>query len=321
MSAHLFKTARRQMRKLRHRGASSETERRLVAASDAQRAQGLGWRYEGLSSWSEAQLLETLARLGIATDAEVFRTAARAAGSPTRLSGGWTERGAPEGRWREFPMLAARELWRRLLPELPTAETVADEVDELLEEAEVSAEKQALWLRAARRLAQACGENREFFRQVAAESGSDLAGWMVTAPASLLGTRDEAEVPALYEAFARLADEKAMGAERAEALARLGQGAQALVEVEKLRAEHPDDPLVLLKAGAVYEAAGEPAQAQELFRRYEEARAGAAARGAMAAAAKAGVDLPPMSARRPGRNELCPCGSGRKYKKCHGLAS
>lgn len=22
--------------------------------------------------------------------------------------------------------------------------------------------------------------------------------------------------------------------------------------------------------------------------------------------------------KRPGRNELCPCGSGRKFKKCHG---
>jgi preprotein translocase subunit SecA len=22
----------------------------------------------------------------------------------------------------------------------------------------------------------------------------------------------------------------------------------------------------------------------------------------------------------PGRNEACPCGSGKKYKKCHGIA-
>ena len=22
---------------------------------------------------------------------------------------------------------------------------------------------------------------------------------------------------------------------------------------------------------------------------------------------------------KPGRNDLCPCGSGRKYKKCHGV--
>jgi hypothetical protein len=27
---------------------------------------------------------------------------------------------------------------------------------------------------------------------------------------------------------------------------------------------------------------------------------------------------PPLTAPAPGRNEACPCGSGRKYKKCHG---
>jgi SEC-C motif len=27
--------------------------------------------------------------------------------------------------------------------------------------------------------------------------------------------------------------------------------------------------------------------------------------------------MQPERARRPGRNDLCPCGSGKKYKKCH----
>ncbi|MCH8161653.1 MAG: SEC-C domain-containing protein, partial [Chloroflexi bacterium] len=26
-------------------------------------------------------------------------------------------------------------------------------------------------------------------------------------------------------------------------------------------------------------------------------------------------------ARKIGRNEKCPCGSGKKYKKCHGMAA
>ncbi|MGO9807972.1 MAG: SEC-C metal-binding domain-containing protein [Rhodomicrobium sp.] len=25
-----------------------------------------------------------------------------------------------------------------------------------------------------------------------------------------------------------------------------------------------------------------------------------------------------LASRKTGRNELCPCGSGRKFKKCHG---
>jgi len=27
-----------------------------------------------------------------------------------------------------------------------------------------------------------------------------------------------------------------------------------------------------------------------------------------------------VATKKPGRNEQCPCGSGKKYKKCHGLA-
>jgi len=29
---------------------------------------------------------------------------------------------------------------------------------------------------------------------------------------------------------------------------------------------------------------------------------------------------PPAVARKVGRNDPCPCGSGKKYKKCHGAA-
>ena len=41
-----------------------------------------------------------------------------------------------------------------------------------------------------------------------------------------------------------------------------------------------------------------------------------------AAPARSGMEALPVrlapSARKIGRNEPCPCGSGRKYKKCHG---
>jgi preprotein translocase subunit SecA len=55
------------------------------------------------------------------------------------------------------------------------------------------------------------------------------------------------------------------------------------------------------------------------------------------AAAAGGADFTPGAGRRPqapekpqtfvrdgekvGRNDPCPCGSGKKYKKCHGAAS
>ena len=56
-------------------------------------------------------------------------------------------------------------------------------------------------------------------------------------------------------------------------------------------------------------------------------RAGAAARprGAAAAARVGGDDAAVKTVRREepkvGRNDPCPCGSGKKYKKCHGAAA
>ena len=31
-----------------------------------------------------------------------------------------------------------------------------------------------------------------------------------------------------------------------------------------------------------------------------------------------GMDLPATGSKKPGRNEPCPCGSGKKFKQCHG---
>jgi preprotein translocase subunit SecA len=46
--------------------------------------------------------------------------------------------------------------------------------------------------------------------------------------------------------------------------------------------------------------------------------------GAAAQAANAQASSEPQPVRRAepkvGRNEPCPCGSGKKYKKCHGVA-
>ena len=43
----------------------------------------------------------------------------------------------------------------------------------------------------------------------------------------------------------------------------------------------------------------------------------------LAAGAQASSEPQPMRRAQPkvGRNEACPCGSGKKYKKCHGVAA
>jgi preprotein translocase subunit SecA len=75
------------------------------------------------------------------------------------------------------------------------------------------------------------------------------------------------------------------------------------------------------------------AQEQEAERRYQEELAQAVAQHPSATAEDAGAPLnqlrdgaaPEAAARRPvqaapriGRNDPCPCGSGKKFKKCHG---
>ncbi|MGC4120929.1 MAG: SEC-C domain-containing protein [Myxococcales bacterium] len=320
--AHLFKTARRQMRKIRHRGPQTETERRLLASADQQREQGLGWRYDGFKDWPTPKLFEELTRQGVKADEAGFAEAAKAAGSPTALGESWAAVATGQGKWKDYASMAARELWRRLIPDSRAPEVVADAVDELLEEAEVKQPRTPLWLAAARRLLAACvvegKPDREHFAKVARESGADLAGWMVEMPAALLGTPDETEAPGICQAFAGLGDEKVMRAERAEILARLAKGEEAKTEIRALLQAHADDPVVLLKAGAVYEALGEVPASQEYFRRYEDAVRAPAHAASRAAASKAGLVLP---APKLGPNDRCPCGSGKKYKRCHGLAS
>lgn len=340
--AHIFKTARRQLRKIRHRGAKSPKEIQLLASADQQRRDGLGWRYDGFSEFTDEGLFDLLRRVSIDLDPARFVEEAKAAGSPTALTVIWTRRATGEGRWRDLPMLAARELWRRLLPELRSAEVTADEVDELLELAEVSDDKPALWLRAGKKLIAACiveTADVDFFRAVARESGSDLVGWMQEAPAALMDTAHQDEAPELCRHFAMLVEPKNLLAERAELLARLGRREEALAQLEPLLAEFPADPVVLLKAGATWEALGDLAQAQPYYRRYTEAMKDPASAESRAAAAKQGVDLPPrpapairtISFGQPalsnpfGQPKLegalpdspCPCGSGKPFRKCH----
>jgi preprotein translocase subunit SecA len=66
----------------------------------------------------------------------------------------------------------------------------------------------------------------------------------------------------------------------------------------------------------------EPAPAPRPVARRELSLAGAAVRGGGAAGTRAAAAGAPMVAAKGvpkvGRNEPCPCGSGKKYKKCHG---
>jgi preprotein translocase subunit SecA len=75
------------------------------------------------------------------------------------------------------------------------------------------------------------------------------------------------------------------------------------------------------REGAADEAVAQPLpEARRKPRKTVESGGGAAA-----AAASEPSDAEPRPVRRAepkvGRNDPCPCGSGKKYKKCHGSAS
>jgi preprotein translocase subunit SecA len=65
----------------------------------------------------------------------------------------------------------------------------------------------------------------------------------------------------------------------------------------------------------------ERAREQERRRREQEQIFASASRSAAGVAAKGGVKQVTRAKGKVGRNEPCPCGSGKKYKKCHGAAA
>jgi len=57
---------------------------------------------------------------------------------------------------------------------------------------------------------------------------------------------------------------------------------------------------------------------EEKRRKEQEAIFRAASRSASGVTARGGVEQVSRKTPKVGRNDPCPCGSGKKYKKCHG---
>jgi preprotein translocase subunit SecA len=57
---------------------------------------------------------------------------------------------------------------------------------------------------------------------------------------------------------------------------------------------------------------------EERRRQQQEAIFAAASRSAAGVTAKGGVQTVVHKTAKVGRNDPCPCGSGKKYKQCHG---
>lgn len=88
-----------------------------------------------------------------------------------------------------------------------------------------------------------------------------------------------------------------------------------------MRAEHTVDPGALVGTAELHELLEEREEAIRLFR-MAWTRGMAAGQEVVADAAEGGLrrlgETPPQPTTRVGRNDPCPCGSGRKFKKCCG---
>jgi preprotein translocase subunit SecA len=83
-------------------------------------------------------------------------------------------------------------------------------------------------------------------------------------------------------------------------------------KLSQIRPISADEQKALMEQYQAQLAAHQAAQAQA------QLAAAQATAGAVAAAATGFVEADPSTWGNPGRNDPCPCGSGEKFKHCHG---
>lgn len=155
--------------------------------------------------------------------------------------------------------------------------------------------------------------------------------------ASLCGEHDAALALARSLAFV---DRELMEGDAAIILARAGRSAEALEQLAQNLKQAQDKSLVELKAGDTHRVLGDLAAAEAYYRQALElaqsptslydarlrlvsalldtGRAAEAQQLLLQARQSAGEVIVASTLPEVGRNDPCPCGSGKKYKKCHG---
>jgi len=341
------------------------------------RAEGFGWRYNGVDDWPTERIFEQLRQLGIDTDEQRFPEQAASAGGFNELDDAWVGQMRESLRdndfWEDFPFIGIPVLWVRLAPHIICADliqerlqrvvTAEDEGEDLPDIGGVPADLAAA-LELARFL-QAVEPSQRPTRFAKVNEGPfyDFAEWLV----ELINRRGK-QFP---DAVAQIADvmseccrEHDFQAELAMSLAAAGHAEDAVARATAYIERFPNDFWVRIRAGDVFATLGDDARAverwrealllgdghehwqaatqrlenilvhadreaelDEILRRYPEPQrpyvAPAPSPPQPAPPALAGEDsrnllptAPLKAAPKIGRNDPCPCGSGKKYKKC-----
>lgn len=101
-------------------------------AIEQDRALGLGWRYDGLTDWSTDDIFGSLQEQSINADRAGFREQAEREASVVALASSWARSAENRGPWADFLLVAAEELWYRLLPDVDCVEVATRRLDEAI---------------------------------------------------------------------------------------------------------------------------------------------------------------------------------------------
>jgi tetratricopeptide (TPR) repeat protein len=202
-----------------------------------------------------------------------FREEAQAHGELDPLARAWLARSGATGLWRDYPWLAARELWARWTPDLLSIPVFIkqhlpwDAFDAVPDSPE-EAERHWRMARAVIDLvAPPAGALRaDLLDQLEEVSDIDLRGWLRHLPFSLarLGMVDEALE--IGTRMAPVTEAETFRGDRAVILAAAGRREEALEQVEANLARFPEDVWVRIKAGDAYRELGDPARAEGMYR-------------------------------------------------------
>jgi tetratricopeptide (TPR) repeat protein len=355
--------------------------RRLARTMEKHRAEGWGWRYDGLEDWPTEKIIAQLQAIGIDTDAERFLQQATAARGFRALRSDWVaqipeDKRAPGLFWEDFPLLGVPVLWNRLAPQVICADLIeerlhrvvkAEEEGETLPDVDGMPADLAAAMELVRYLEGVERPHRPArFDGVNEDGYYDYAQWL----AELVETRG----PAFPDAVTQIADvmsdccyAEEFQVDLAMALAQAGRREEAIRRALATVERFPDYIWGRISAGDIFERLGDRHQAirhwvevlkmagddndwQIAADRLAEALGGTARQEELdellranpmppcnlpsplsprqapgtTAAREPDSDVAPnvsatprlTRARTIGRNDPCPCGSGKKYKKC-----
>jgi tetratricopeptide (TPR) repeat protein len=255
----------------------------------------------------------------------------------------------------DFIWMACEELWKRLVPDKPAVEHVAEQVDNLIEEI-LKAGGKKRWSDVFRRSRDALDlicrytieetptgrrVRRDFYEKLRDTTFYDFDSFLDDLMQNLIGHEEYEKVIDIAGILGEGLGDDIFLDYKAESLFGTGKKEDGERLSQEIISRNPDNPWFLLRAGEYYTTYGEKdllkakdcylkalAVAQRHSRKPDGKKELRAVYQRLIDISydtgdRDGVEhyqhlLSSLDAKKVGRNDPCPCGSGKKYKKCCG---